>query len=70
MSSRNIKKIFGEKIKLVRKQKDLTQEELADKAGLHPTYIGQIERGKRNPSLENIYKIQKALKVDIGDIFP
>jgi len=70
MSSRNVKKIFGEKIREVRKQKKLTQEELADKANLHPTYIGQIERGRRNPSLENIYKIQRALKVDIGEIFP
>lgn len=68
--SKDIRKLFGELMRKARKNKDLTQEELADKAGLHFTYIGQIERGRRNPSLINIYKIQKALRIPISDIFP
>ncbi len=68
--SRDIQKLFGEKVCKARKSKNLTQEELADKAGLHFTYIGQIERGLRNPSLINILKIMKTLHVTISDIFP
>lgn len=68
--SRDVRKIFGEKVRGIRKKKNLTQEELADRAGLHFTYIGQIERGKRNPSLINIYKLVKALDVAISLIFP
>jgi len=68
--SKDIRKSFGELLRKARKSKNLTQEELADKAGLHFTYIGQIERGRRNPSLINIYRIQKALRIPISDIFP
>ena len=68
--SKDIRKSFGELLRKARKSKNLTQEELADKAGLHFTYIGQIERGRRNPSLINIYRIQKALRLPISDIFP
>jgi len=68
--SKDIRMSFGELLRKARKSKNLTQEELADKAGLHFTYIGQIERGRRNPSLINIYKIMKALRIPISDIFP
>ena len=68
--SKDIRKSFGELLRKARKSKNLTQEELADKAGLHFTYIEQIERGRRKPSLINIYKIQKALRIPISDIFP
>jgi len=66
----DIRKVFGEKVKKARKLKNLTQEELAEKAKLHFTYIGQVERGVRNLSLNNIYKIVKALNVPISEIFP
>jgi len=58
-----IKKEFGKRLKKLREEKDWTQEELADKAGMHFTYIGQIERGVRNPSLVNLYKLAKALGI-------
>lgn len=68
--SNDIRKAFGDKVRLVRNKRKLTQESLAEKAGLHSTYIGQIERGIRNPSLININKIKRALKTRISEIFP
>lgn len=61
---------FGKHLRKLREDQDLTQEELADKAGLHFTYIGQIERGLRNPSLINLHKICKALKIKGGELLP
>jgi len=56
---------FGEKIRKVRKENGLSQEELAEKAGLHRTYIGMIERGEKNITLTNIEKISKALNIEL-----
>lgn len=64
----DIKKQFGEKIRQIRKQKKISQEELAFRANLHRTYISDIERGVRNVSLENIQKISKALGVAIDKL--
>jgi len=61
---------FGKHLRSIRLEKKLTQEELADKAGMHFTYIGQIERGKRNPSLVNLERLAKALKVSAGQLLP
>lgn len=57
----DIQKKFGDKLRELRKQKGLSQEDLAFKSGLHRTYISDIERGSRNVSLKNIEKIAKAL---------
>jgi transcriptional regulator with XRE-family HTH domain len=54
---------FGQKMKRARTRKAISQEALADRAGLHRTYISDIERGTRNVSLLNIQKIAKALRV-------
>lgn len=62
-------KDFGNKIREIRKQQGVSQEGLADLADLDRTYIGGIERGIRNPSLRNIGKIAKALKVKPKDLF-
>lgn len=70
VSPEKIKKEFGRHLRKLREKKGWTQEELADRAGMHFTYVGQIERGVRNPSLVNLYRIAKALKVDFGSIFP
>jgi len=61
---------FVKHLRSIRLEKKLTQEELADKAGMHFTYIGQIERGKRNPSLVNLERLAKALKVSAGQLLP
>jgi len=59
----NIQVQFGQKVRELRKQNNLSQEGLARKAGLHRTYISDIERGNRNVSLGNIKKIAEALNV-------
>lgn len=62
----NIQAQFGKRVRQLRKQKKFSQEELAQKAGLHRTYISDIERGNRNVSLENIKKIADALDVQLN----
>lgn len=57
--------LFGKKIKNLRKEQNLSQEELANKAGLHRTYIGMIERGERNITLINMEKLAKALNISL-----
>ena len=66
----DIRKTFGIHLRELRLERKLTQEELADRAGMHFTYIGQIERGLRNPSLVNLEKIAKALRVKAGELLP
>lgn len=69
ISDSDILKKFGIKVRDLRKQRNLSQEELADKAGLHRTYIGMIERAEKNITLINIEKIANALEVSIKDFF-
>ena len=59
---------FGEKVREIRKEKGLSQEELAHKADLHRTYIGMIERAEKNITLLNIEKIANALEVNIKEL--
>lgn len=66
----DVREELGKKVRKLRRERRLTQEELADRANMHFTYIGQIERGKRNPSLINLQKIAKALKVSGGELLP
>ncbi|MBM3160838.1 MAG: helix-turn-helix transcriptional regulator [Bacteroidetes bacterium] len=60
---------FGHAVRDLRSQKNMTQEELAYKAGLHRTYIGMIERAEKNITLLNIQKIASALSVEITNLF-
>jgi transcriptional regulator with XRE-family HTH domain len=59
---------FGNKVRELRKEKGLSQEELSFKADLHRTYIGMIERAEKNITLINIEKIAKALDISINDL--
>jgi transcriptional regulator with XRE-family HTH domain len=65
----NIKSKFGARVRKLRQAKGLSQEAFADLCSLHRTYIGAIERGERNVSLENIQKIAKALGINIASLF-
>lgn len=67
-SKQNILIKFGERVREIRKKKGLSQEELADKADLHRTYIGMIERAEKNITLLNIEKIANALDVNIKEL--
>jgi len=69
MRTRDISQKVGEKIKKIRKEKDLSQEKLALEAGLNRAYIGYIERGERNPSIRVVAKIAKVLKVKLYELF-
>jgi transcriptional regulator with XRE-family HTH domain len=60
---------FGRAIRQRRYELALSQEDLAEKAGLHRTYISDIERGARNPSLEIIEKLAISLEVKVSDLF-
>ncbi len=60
---------FGQRIRELRKQKDMTQEQLADKANLHNTYIGTVERGEKNISMINVERVVKALGVSLAEFF-
>jgi transcriptional regulator with XRE-family HTH domain len=57
------KSVFGQNVRRIRTEAGLSQEELADRAELHRTYISSIERGQRNVSIENIFAIAAALGV-------
>lgn len=59
---------LGKAIKAIRTQHGLTQEDLAAKAGLHPTYISDIERGARNPSWDVIARIAEALNAPTATV--
>jgi transcriptional regulator with XRE-family HTH domain len=65
----NIKKIFGVRVRALRSEKGWSQEDFAFECGLHRTYIGAVERGERNVSLENIKKIADTFKIDIAELF-
>jgi transcriptional regulator with XRE-family HTH domain len=69
MSKKEILIDFGNTVRVLRKEKGLSQEELSFKADLHRTYIGMIERAEKNITLVNIEKIAKALEVSITDLF-
>jgi len=62
-------KAFGDRIKQLRADQRISQEALADLAGLDRAYLGGIERGERNPSLKNIFKIADALQASPLDLF-
>lgn len=64
-----VEKQFGEKLRQLRLARGLSQEELAFGSGVHRTYLGGIERGKRNPSLKNLAAIAKALGVPLSQLF-
>ena len=57
---------FGDRVREIRKEKGLSQDELAHIANLHRTYIGMIERAEKNITLINIEKIANALKIKIN----
>jgi transcriptional regulator with XRE-family HTH domain len=64
-----VRKRLGEKIRSLRTAAQVTQEKLAEKADLHPVYISQVERGEKAVSVEAVWKISKALRVSVSEVF-
>jgi transcriptional regulator with XRE-family HTH domain len=65
----DVKAEYGKKVREIRKKEGVSQESLADLAGLDRTYISDIENGKRNISIETIFKIATALKAPVTEFF-
>lgn len=59
---------FGLHVRALRQSQNLSQEELAEKANMHRTYIGMIERGERNPALLNLIRLAQALDVPLTEL--
>jgi transcriptional regulator with XRE-family HTH domain len=66
--SSNARRIFAQRLRQIRQIRGLSQEELADMAGLHRTYIGSVERSERNVSIDNMERLAVALEVDITEL--
>ena len=64
-----IAEIFGKRVRSLRKQRGLSQEKLSELCDLHPTYIGQIERGEKNATLETIMSLCGGLDVPPAVLF-
>jgi CheY-like chemotaxis protein len=69
VQSIDLKKAFGGTVRVWRNRLGLSQEELGGRAGLHRTYVSDIERGSRNVSLESMEKLADALQVSVGTLF-
>lgn len=65
----DIRLLVGKRVKELRKNMGISQEELADMVGLDRTYITSVERGKRNISIVNVEKLAKALQVSLAEFF-
>ena len=65
----DIKTKLWEKIRKLRKLKNISQEELASRAKLHRTYLSAVERGQKNISVENIEKVAIALECEVRELF-
>jgi transcriptional regulator with XRE-family HTH domain len=63
------KAVFGTAVRSFREDRGYSQEELAERAGLHRNYVGGVERGERNIALENIVKLAQALSIRSRDLF-
>lgn len=68
MTRKSARKQFGERVRQLRKERGWSQEEFSARSGLHRTYVGSIERGERNVSLDNIVRIAAALSIRCSDL--
>jgi transcriptional regulator with XRE-family HTH domain len=62
------RRVLGENIRLIRKAAGLSQEKLAEKAELHPNYVGYVERGEQNISVDALARVARALRVSMADL--
>lgn len=69
MKPGTVRAVFGANVRRLRGEMGFSQESFAEECGLHRTYVGAIERGERNVSLDNIARIASALRVPIPVLF-
>jgi len=60
---------FGDRLRALRLEAGISQEELASRSGLHRTYVSSVERGQRNIALANIHSLADALGIDVRELF-
>ena len=65
----DIRRTLGQTVRTIRQRANLSQEELANRAGLDRTYIGGIERGERNPTVMSLKTIADALEISLHELF-
>lgn len=61
--------VFGKRLRFLRRTKDMTQEQVAERAGLSLQSVGEIERGRGNPTLVNVERLSDALEVELTELF-
>jgi transcriptional regulator with XRE-family HTH domain len=66
--SSNARKVFAKRLRQIRQIRGLSQEQLADLVGLHRTYVGSVERGERNVSIDNMDRFAQALEIDLTEL--
>lgn len=69
MNDIKLRHLIGERIRAKRKERGLSQEELAERANIHPTYIGQLERGEKSATVDSLEKITAALEITFEELF-
>ena len=69
MATVDLKTMLGMAIKTQRASLGISQEELAHRAGLHRTYVSDLERGVRNPSVDSVEKLARALELSVSKLF-
>lgn len=62
-------KLLGERVRYIRKEQGLSQEQLGEKAGLSEKYIGQVERGEKNLTIDSLFKISRGLNLALEELF-
>lgn len=64
----DVRKKFGKRLRALREARGWSQEEFADRAGLHRTYVSAVERGVRNPTLSVLERLAKALGIRLSEL--
>lgn len=64
----DVRRKFGKRLRALREERGWSQEEFADRAGLHRTYVSAVERGVRNPTLSVLERIAKAMGITLSEL--
>ena len=64
----HVRKFLGQRVRALRKQRDLSQERLAERAGLSAKFIGEVERGEKSISIDSLYRVSVALEIPLREL--